>query len=240
VTGVLVKSKIIYNIAEEENYHDGQVIFKEGSPGDWIYVILSGAVEISKDVQGQKYVIAILKQGEVFGELGFVGVTKRTATARAIGQTSLGIIDREFLEKEYNQLSGQFRSIVEVITLRFKEMLDRSCAFSKRTAPRVERALSLVFKDREAFFRAYTGNVSAGGLFIKTENPLIVGDRLSLKLQLPGAADPLHIRCEVVWSRTKQESQPGRPAGMGVKFLKMSERDTRILKQYLSSIKADK
>ena len=235
-----MKGKIIYNIADEETYHDGQVIFKEGSPGDWIYVILSGAVEISKDVQGQKYVIAILKQGEVFGELGFVGVTKRTATARAIGQTSLGIIDREFLEKEYNQLSSQFRSIVEVITLRFKEMLDRSCAFSKRAAPRVERALSLVFKDREAFFKAYTGNVSSGGLFIKTETPLIVGDQLSLKLQLPGAADPLQIRCEVVWARKKQESQPGRPAGMGVRFLKISERDNRILKQYLSSIEADK
>ena len=147
-----MKGKITYNIAEEEYYHDGQVIFKEGSPGDWIYVILSGAVEISKMVQGQKHIIAILKEDEVFGELGFVGVTKRTATARAIGQTTVGIIDREFLEKEYNQLSGQFRSIVEVITLRFKEMLDKSCATTKRTAPRIERALSLVFKDREAFF----------------------------------------------------------------------------------------
>ena len=235
-----MKTKIIYNIADEETYHDGQVIFNEGSPGDWIYVILSGAVEISKSIQDQKYIIAILKPGEVFGELGFIGVTKRTATARAIGQTRLGIIDRQFLEKEYNQLSSQFRSIVEVITLRFKEMLDRSCAFTKRTAPRVERALSLVFKDREAFFRAYTGNVSAGGLFIKTEKPLIVGDQLSLKLQLPGVSDPLKMKCEVAWARTKQESQPGRSAGMGVKFIEISERHHQILKQYLSAIDADK
>ena len=234
-----MKSKIIYNIAGEESYHDGQIIFQEGSPGDWIYVILTGAVEISKMVQGQKHIIAILKEDEVFGELGFIGVTKRTATARAIGQTTLGIIDREFLEKEYNQLSGQFRSIVQVITLRFKEMLDKSCATTKRTVPRIERVLSLVFKDREAFFRAYTGNVSAGGLFIKTENPLIIGDQLSIKLQLPGVSDPLQIKCEVAWARTKQQSQPGRPSGMGVKFTQISNRDHRILKQYLSSIKED-
>jgi type IV pilus assembly protein PilZ len=234
-----MKSKIIYNIAGEESYHDGQIIFQEGSPGDWIYVIISGAVEISKMVQGQKHVIAILKEGEVFGELGFVGVTKRTATARAIGQTTVGIIDREFLEKEYNQLSGQFRSIVQVITLRFKEMLDKSCAAPMRTAPRIERALSLEFKDREAFFRAYTGNVSAGGLFIKTENPLVIGDQLSIKLQLPGVSDPLQLKCEVAWARTKQQSQPGRPSGMGVKFTQISSRDRRILKQYLSGIKED-
>ena len=234
-----MKGKVTYNIADEESYHDGQIIFKEGSSGDWIYVIISGAVEISKMVQGQKHIVAILKEGEVFGELGFVGVTKRTATARAIGETTVGIIDREFLEKEYNQLSGQFRSIVEVITLRFKEMLDTSCATTKRTTPRIERALSLVFKDREAFFRAYTGNVSAGGLFIKTENPLIAGDQLSVKLQLPGVSDPLQIKCEVAWARTTQESQPGRPPGMGVKFVQISNRDHRILKQYLSNIKAD-
>lgn len=234
-----MKGKVTYNIADEESYHDGQIIFKEGSSGDWIYVIISGAVEISKMVQGQKHIVAILKEGEVFGELGFVGVTKRTATARAIGETTVGIIDREFLEKEYNQLSGQFRSIVEVITLRFKEMLDKSCAMTKRTTPRIERALSLVFKDREAFFRAYTGNVSAGGLFIKTENPLIAGDQLSVKLQLPGVSDPLQIKCEVAWARTTQESQPGRPPGMGVKFVQISNRDHRILKQYLSNIKAD-
>ena len=90
-----MKGKVQYNIAEEENYQDGQIIFKEDSSGDWIYVVLSGAVEISKNLQGQKYIISVLQTGEVFGELGFIGVTKRTATARAIGNTTLGIIDRE-------------------------------------------------------------------------------------------------------------------------------------------------
>ena len=231
-----MKGKFVYNIADEEAYHDGQVIFNEGSSGDWIYVILGGAVEISKVVQGQKYVVAILKEGEVFGELGFVGVSKRTATARAIGQTRLGIIDREFLEKEYNQLSSQFRSIFEVIILRFKELLEKTCTSTKRQELRVERSLSLVFKDRDAFFRAYTGNVSAGGLFIKTEKPLIPGDKLNIKLQLPGVSDPLKIKCEVSWARKKQESQPGRPAGMGVKFIMIAKRDHQILKQYLSAI----
>jgi type IV pilus assembly protein PilZ len=234
-----VKGRVQYNIAEEENYQDGQIIFNENSSGDWIYVILSGAVEISKNVQGEKYIISVLKAGEVFGELGFIGVTKRTATARAIGNTTLGIIDRQFLEKEYNQLSGQFRSIIEVITLRFKEMLDRTCAFTRRAEPRVEKSLSLVYKDREAFFRAYTGNVSSGGLYIKTENPLSPGDQVFLKLQLPEMSEALHIKCEVVWARSREESRPDKAPGMGVKFTQISKKDHQFLRQYLSSIDSD-
>ncbi|MBW2358476.1 MAG: cyclic nucleotide-binding domain-containing protein [Deltaproteobacteria bacterium] len=64
-----MERKIQYNIANEETYQDGQIIFKEGSPGDWVYVILSGSVEISKDIRGQKDIIEKLQPGDVFGEL---------------------------------------------------------------------------------------------------------------------------------------------------------------------------
>ena len=196
----------MYNIAIEETYHDGQTIFKEGSSGDWVYIIISGTVEISKTVGGEKYIIEILKEGEVFGELGFIGGIKRTATARAQGVTTLGIIDREFLDKEFNKLSAQFRTILVSITYRFKKMLERACEFTSRTEARIPKALTLSFKDREAFIRAYTGNISAGGLFIKTENPLGPGRQFQLKLQLPNVSRAMQIKCEVVWSRKRESS----------------------------------
>ena len=43
----------MFNIASEETYQDGQVIIKEGTTGDWVYVVLSGSVEISKTVEGK-------------------------------------------------------------------------------------------------------------------------------------------------------------------------------------------
>jgi hypothetical protein len=63
----------MFTFASEETYDDGQVIIKEGTAGDWLYVVLSGAVEISKMIQGKKYVIDVLKEGELFGEVGFLG-----------------------------------------------------------------------------------------------------------------------------------------------------------------------
>lgn len=226
----------VHNLAIEETYQDRQIIFKEGSSGDWIYTIISGSVEISKEVAGETKIIEVLNSGEVFGELGFIGGLKRTATAKAVGVTTLGIIDREFLDEEFNKLSGQFRAILVAITHRFKKMLDRACDYTARSEPRVPKALSLLFKDRESFVRAYTGDISSGGLSIRTENPLPPGHQFRLKLQIPGKEEPVQAQCEVVWSRKKEEGTPGKPSGMGVRFCEISDNDSAFLKQYVSEV----
>ncbi len=225
----------VYNLAGEETYEDGQTIIKEGSPGDWVYVILSGSVEISKTVRGKKCVVEVLQSGEVFGELGFIGGIKRTATACAVGETTLGIIDRGFLEEEYNRLSGQFRGILETITRRFERILERIYDQRGRTDPRVPKVLSLTYKDRAAFIQAYTENASNGGLFIKTEKPLRVGYQFVLKLQLPGVPNPLQIKSEVRWTRPPEKGHPDQVPGMGIQFLEISENDTRVLKECLAA-----
>src|SRR4030042_1306851 len=73
-----MKNEPIYIVSAEENYHYGQVIYEEGSSGDWVYVILSGLVEVSKNIGGKKYIIEILQSGDVFGVLEYIGRTKKT------------------------------------------------------------------------------------------------------------------------------------------------------------------
>ncbi|MDY6881658.1 MAG: TIGR02266 family protein [Desulfatiglans sp.] len=228
-------AKLVYNIAEEETYHDGHMIFREGNSGDWIYVVLSGSVEVFKESNGQKHILEILQTGDLLGVIEFFTGSKRIASARAIGETTMGIIDRDFLEKEYNQLSGQFRSIVQTITLRYKGQIERRYGLTRRNDPRYSRSLSLSFRDRQSFIRAYTGNISGGGLFIKTEQPLDEGCQFRLKLQLPGVSDPLRILSEVVWNRKPKGGQEDMLAGMGVKFCEISAADRRLLLQYLGA-----
>ncbi len=224
----------VHNLAIEETYQDGQIIFKEGSSGDWIYTIVSGSVEISKQVGDEIRVIEVLGPGEVFGELVFIGGFKRTATSKALGVTTVGIIDRDFLDNEFNKLSSQFRTILVAITHRFKKMLDRACDYSGRTEPRIPTSLSLIFKDRESFIKAYTANVSTGGLSIRTENPLPPGHQFRLKLKLADGNDPIQLKCEVVWSHRKEEGSPEKPPGMGVKFTEIAEKDLHFLRKYIS------
>lgn len=226
----------MHPIASEETFSDGQLIFKEGSPGDWVYLILSGSVEIIKDVEGRKVTIEILKEGEVFGELGFLGGIKRTAAAKAVGETTLGVIDRVFLDNEYNKLTADFRSILNAVVLRFKKLIDRISESPYRAEPRFHRSISLTYKDRQAFVTACTGNISTRGLFIRTDNPLEKGETFLLKLQLPDVTDLLQIQSQVAWSRRSGEQAEKGPAGMGVKFLDMNARDDQVLRKYLQEL----
>jgi len=226
----------MFTFASEETYDDGYVIIKEGASGDWLYVVLSGAVEISKVIQEKKYVIDVLKEGELFGEVGFLGGKKRTATATAIGQTTLGIVDRTALDMEFNELSSDLRNILMAMAKRFEKMVNRVIDFSARSEPRIQKTLSLTYKDNMAFVRAYLGNISSGGLFVKTEKPLPHGEQFVLRLQLPDLPEPLRISCKVVWARSSAEATPKEPAGMGVKFIEMSHKENSLLKQYLSGI----
>jgi CRP/FNR family cyclic AMP-dependent transcriptional regulator len=176
------------NIASEEDYHAGQIIFKEGSSGDWVYVVLSGSVEVSKVIDGKKSILGVLEPGEIFGELALMGNIKRTATARAIGETTVGIIDRDFLDNEFNKLSSNFRTMLISFVHRYSNVMDRARNFAIRKDERVNESLSLKFKDHRAFLKACTENVSRGGLFIRTANPLEVGQRF------PRASDTRYSR----------------------------------------------
>ena len=120
-----------YNVASEQKYDDDEIIFEEGKSGDWVYVVLEGSVEVSKTVRGGKFVLGKLGRGEIFGELALLGAVRRTATVRAIGETTVGIIDREFLDKELNKMSSDLRGIVVSTAQRFKKVIDRIQGFSR-------------------------------------------------------------------------------------------------------------
>ena len=224
------------NIASEETYKDGDIIIKEGSSGDWVYIIRSGAVEISKTIGGKKFVIELLQPGEVFGELGFLGGIKRTATACAVGETTVGVLDREFLDQEFNKLYSDFRAILTAVVKRFKKMIDRTSEFSTREETRILETYSLKYKDKNSFIDAYSGDLSSGGLFVRTGNPLQRGEQFSLKLQLPGIPNSIETKCEVVWARKKEEETDTSPAGMGVKFVEMTRKNNQILTQFLKDV----
>jgi uncharacterized protein (TIGR02266 family) len=115
---------------------------------------------------------------------------------------------------------------------RFIKMLDRSREFAVRREERVPKTIALKFQNRQSFVNAYSANISSGGLFIKTDSPLPVGEQFSLQIEMPDVVEALKFRCEVVWTREKAENN--RPAGMGVKFCDSPEKESQILKQFIS------
>ena len=61
-------------------------------------------------------------------------------------------------------------------------------------------------------------NLSLGGMFIATSNPVPPGTEVMLRFMLPGLSDPLSFRVRVVWTQG-QEAGSGVISGMGVCFL---------------------
>jgi CRP-like cAMP-binding protein len=116
----------MFQIASYETFQDGQIIFKEGSNGDWIYVVEEGAVEISKNVGGQRIIVEILKENDIFGEMAYIDKAPRSATATARGTTLVGIIDRNFFDTEFNKISADFQKILRTVAFRLRKTTERS------------------------------------------------------------------------------------------------------------------
>jgi CRP-like cAMP-binding protein len=62
-----------------KEYKAGEIIFREGEPGDTMYIIKEGAVEVS--VSGEKFVAG--KPGDLLGEMAIIDSSARSATALA-------------------------------------------------------------------------------------------------------------------------------------------------------------
>lgn len=217
-------------ISGQETYQDGQIIFEEGSYGDWIYVVESGAVELSKNVLGEKIIIDVLHAEEIFGEIAFIADTPRTATACAVGETTLGIVDRNILDQEFNGLSQGFQLILKELVLRLKKTTETASHVKlRRKEHRQPKVLSLTYHSSEWFIKAYSENVSSNGIFVKTPKPLEVGEHFFLKLNLKSSPEPIEISCKVSWRRTETDDSERHPKGMGIKFVRISEDDQKKL-----------
>jgi signal transduction histidine kinase len=91
-------------IAREQTFAAGQEIFKEGDPGDGIYLVRDGLVEISF-VGGQagRYVLTEARPGDLLGEMAVIEHQPRSANAVARKETVLYFMPRE----EILELVGQ-------------------------------------------------------------------------------------------------------------------------------------
>lgn len=226
--------------ARKENYKAGDVIFKEGSHGVAVYIIESGKVEISKDIQGKKLAIESLGPGELFGEMSFIDHEPRSATATALEDTVLELLDKDFIDSEFNQISSDFRGVVRNLVKRLRNTTQKLCGASpgaRRAEDRATAKIRITFKKASDFFRAYIGNLASGGLFIKTTQTVPAGTILNLEFNLPDGDHLIQAKGKVVWARSKEESDERKPPGLGIQFVEMGSEDNNLLNNYIKTFK---
>jgi CRP/FNR family cyclic AMP-dependent transcriptional regulator len=80
------------------DYDAGAVLFREGDPGDFMYVVQSGEVEIRRRVGDHERVLAVLPAGEFFGEMALINQRPRSATAVVRTPSRLLVIEPRTFE----------------------------------------------------------------------------------------------------------------------------------------------
>jgi CRP-like cAMP-binding protein len=113
-----------------EKYKKGDAIFKEGSYGQIVFIILKGKVEISKISDGKKVVIETLGPRDLFGEMSFVDSEPRSATATALEDAEIGLLDKMTLDVEFNKLTEEIREIMKTLVERLRKTTRRTTALS--------------------------------------------------------------------------------------------------------------
>ncbi len=81
-------------IARERHFAAQTAIFKEGDPGDGVYFVKDGLVEISSLVGDNRRVLTQLGPGEIFGEMAVIEHRPRSATATAARDTDVYCLPR--------------------------------------------------------------------------------------------------------------------------------------------------
>ena len=90
----------VANLAQVRSYEGSAPIFREGDPGQEMYVITEGRVRISKMIPGAgEEALAILEKGQYFGEMAVIEDTPRSADAIAHIPCKLWVIARDRLDQ---------------------------------------------------------------------------------------------------------------------------------------------
>jgi CRP-like cAMP-binding protein len=81
--GPYVKTSLAPFPPEESirEYPRDRMVFSEGEPGDELYIIRQGSVKITKIAEGNEVLLAVLKPGDIFGEMALLESKPRTACA---------------------------------------------------------------------------------------------------------------------------------------------------------------
>lgn len=113
-------------VVDEEGFYDGDEIVQEGNHGDWIWVILEGIAEISKQTANGKIDILRIGDGAFLGSVAALisSGRVRTATVKAVGNVQLGMLDSQLLANELVNVSADFKNILQSMDSRLKQVVE--------------------------------------------------------------------------------------------------------------------
>ena len=102
----------------------------------------------------------------------------------------------------------------------------------RRITKRASVKLEINYIQEEDFLISHSKDISADGMFIKTEKPVPVDELLTLKFSL-GKTGDYTVKARVIWTNTSNDIKN---RGMGVKFIKTTEKFKNAILAYVKKV----
>jgi uncharacterized protein (TIGR02266 family) len=109
---------------------------------------------------------------------------------------------------------------------------------NKRRADRLHHELLVAYRTVGGFLTDWATNISRGGLFINTRNPLAVGTKVKLIISLPDAAFPFDLTGRVT-RVTEFDNTANMVPGMGIEFVDVDESKRQQIATFVERLKKD-
>ena len=108
--------------AQERTFASGQEIFREGDPGDGIYVVTSGLVEISGLLnKDQRQVLSQVGPGQIFGEMAIIEQLPRSACATAVQPTTVVFLGRPEMQTLIERCPTLASALLQLVSHRLRD-----------------------------------------------------------------------------------------------------------------------
>ncbi len=102
------------------HYNPGDYIFRQGEPGNNFYIIEKGEVEVlrAKNEQAEAEVLAVLKEGEFFGEMALIESQPRVASVRARTPVEVCVMGRNVFTQLSRSMTPLRNILIDTVKLR--------------------------------------------------------------------------------------------------------------------------
>jgi uncharacterized protein (TIGR02266 family) len=131
----------------------------------------------------------------------------------------------EFLESRGNQKVPWTQGAI---------LLQGEPGIERRKDERIEVMVRVEFEEE---YCCFTGELSRGGAFVLTQNPMDLEDEFILKIHVPDGREPLEVGCKVIWTNKYGNESKGLRRGMGVKFLKLQPAEQIRIQEFIEAYK---
>jgi len=164
-------------VVDEEEFYEGDEIVIEGNYGNWMWVVLEGIVEISKQTDAGPLKILRLSDGAYVGSISsfLTESSVRRTTAKAMSRVQLGMLDSHLLANEYAAMSQELREVVKSLDKRLNQVTDNLARIyaDQDKADRFLRDKRPVIEQGQNEQRVFTITKGKAAIGRKTEEGLV-------------------------------------------------------------------